>query len=192
MMNRYIIPVFLVLLSAGVYILYGDPIYASIAAGNVKIAEDDKLLADAKDATQKIDKLRATQEQFPSGYDTSLATILPNSVDPLRLVIDVNGIAALRGLYIKSPQVTVAPDANKDTGTVQKNMLTFTISAPYSVFRDFLRDLESSLSLQDLSQLTFTSTSLTTDTATENYYLAHPDLRPYEYLVSAITYSLPK
>lgn len=191
-MNRYIIPIVLVLLSAGLYILYLDPIYASIEAANVKIAEYDRLLADAKTATQKIDKLRAAQEQFPAGYDRSLAAILPNSVDPLRLVIDVNGIAALRGLHIKAPAVSTAPTSKKESGIVQKNSLNFVVSAPYSVFRDFLRDLESSLSLQDLSQLTFTSNPSTADQNSENYYAAHPEMRPYDYQVNAVTYSLPR
>ena len=191
-MNRYLIPIFLVLLSAGLYIMYIDPMYAAIGAGNTKIAEYDKLLADAKVATQKIDKLRETQEHFPAGYDTALNTILPSSVDPLRLVIDINGIAATRGLYVKAPRVVVAPKDEQSVDNLQKNMITFTISAPYAVFRDFLRDLESSLMLQDLSSMTFSSAPKETDVSSENYYAAHPELRPYDYQVTAITYSLPK
>ena len=186
-MNRYIIPVLLVLLSVGVYITYLDPLYAAVTAGNTKIAEYDKLLADAKEASEKIHRLESTQAAFPAGYDELLATILPAHVDPLKLVIDIDGIAALRGLRIKSPTVAAASDPKK-TGGVSRNVLTFTVSAPYPVFKSFLRDLESDLALQDLSQLTFSSVS--EDTATKK--ITDLELKPYEYRVSIVTYSLPK
>ena len=185
-MNRYILPVFLVLMAVGVYVIYIDPFYESIRVGNAKIVEYDNLIANAHTATAQIEKLKAIQESFPSGYDRSLATILPPTVDPLRLVIDVNGIAALRGLHVKSPSVSVVADLKKQTG-VQKHALSFSISAPYSVFRSFLRDLEIDLALQDLSQLSFSS-----EASSDSAANVPPELRVYDYTVNVITYSLPQ
>lgn len=189
-MNRYLIPVFFLLLSIGLYVRYIDPYYAAVAAGQARIAEYDKLLADARTANEKLTQLKKTEESFPAGYRTSLDTILPESVDPLRLVINTNGIAALRGLQVKNPLFASETEGRPGTsGALQKNTFTFTVSAPYAIFRLFLRDLESSLALHDLSGLAFTSME-SSDVVTVSGI--SPELRTYDYEIKVTTYSLPK
>jgi hypothetical protein len=188
-MNRYLIPAFFLLLSVGLYIRYIDPYYAAVTAGQARIAEYDKLLTDARTANEKLAQLKKTEESFPVGYRTSLDTILPESVDPLRLVIDTNGIAALRGLQVKSPLFDTEDGRPGSSVALQENTFTFTVSAPYAIFRLFLRDLESSLALHDLSGLTFTSME-SSDIATVSGI--SPELRAYDYEIKVTTYSLPK
>lgn len=190
-MNRYILPVLLAIVSSGVALAYIDPFYSSINAGNAKIQQYEGLIADAKTAETKLSKLKETQQNFPSGYDRSLAKILPSSVDPLRLVIDINGIAALRGLHLKGPRVSLESDTKKNIGSIRKNTLTFGINAPYTVFRAFLRDIESDLALQDMSQLSFSSDSPSSDSTPLSEKIS-PELRIYDYQVSLVTYSLPQ
>jgi hypothetical protein len=190
-MNRYIIPIFLIILSVAGYIRYIDPYYGAVMAGKTKIEEYDKLLADAQAANDKLDLLRTTEEGFPEGFERSLDIILPESIDPLRLVIDIDGIAALKGLHIKEPEITIPSTANGKVLTgLQENKLSFTVSAPYDVFQSFLRDLELSLSLQDLSGLSFTS--VVPNEGVAAVAVVNPQLRTYDYQVTVTTYSLPK
>src|SRR3954470_2241237 len=104
-MNRYVIPLFFMLLSVGIYIEYIDPTIGTIQANKAKIAEYQKYISEANEAQEKIDKLKLQQAKFPEGYDQALLTILPLSVDPTRLIIDVNAVAQMTGLSLKNPAV---------------------------------------------------------------------------------------
>ncbi len=180
-MNRYAIPLFFVLLSVGIFIEYVDPTIASIQANRAMSTEYTKYIQAAGEAESQLLALKQKQEKFPAGYDQALATILPPSVDPTRLIIDVDGIAQLRGLTIKSPSAKIS----EGTGLYLKHSLTFGVSAPYSIFRSFLRDLESSLALRDATAVSFTSSTLIDETVG----VKSPELKPLDYTITIITYS---
>lgn len=179
-MNRYAIPLFFVLLSVGIYIEYIDPTIASIQVDRTKTAEYTKYIQEAGEAQSQLEALKQKQEDFPAGYDQALATILPANVDPTRLIIDVDGIAQMRGLTIKSPSTKIT----EGSGPYLKHTLTFGVSAPYSIFRSFLRDLESSLALRDASAVSFTSAPLD-----DTVNVKSPELKALDYTLTIITYS---
>ena len=180
-MNRYAIPLFFVLLSVGIYIVYIDPTIASIQADRAKTAEYTKYIQEAEEAQSRLDALKQKQQDFPPGYDQALATILPASVDPTKLIIDIDGIAQLRGLTIKSPS---SKDSAASSGAYAKHTISFSVSAPYTVFRAFLRDLESSLALRDAATVSFTSVS-----SDESSGIKNPELKAMDYTLTIITYS---
>lgn len=180
-MNRYAIPLFFVLLSVGVYIEYIDPTLVSIQADRAKTVEYTKYIQEAAEAESRLEALKQKQADFPSGYDQALATILPLSVDPTKLIIDIDGIAQLRGLTIKSPSTKISTEAS---GSYAKNTISFSVSAPYTVFRAFLRDLESSLALRDAAAVSFTSAPLEDATGIKN-----PELKAMDYTLTITTYS---
>ncbi len=180
-MNRYAIPIFFVLVSVGIYIKYIDPAYAEISAGRSKVAEYTAALKDAKEAQTKIDALKDVQANFPAGYEQALLTIIPNSIDSTRLIIDVDGIAQMRGLHIKGPAVG---EKGTENGYV-KHTLSFSVTAPYAVFRSFLRDLESSLALRDAASVSFSSSATADDLSKSK----SPEFQAYDYNIMIITYS---
>ncbi len=180
-MNRYAIPLFFVLLSVGIYIEYIDPTIATIQADRAKTAEYTKYIQEAGEAQSQLQALKQKQQDFPPGYDQALATILPASVDPTKLIIDIDGIAQLRGLTIKSPSTNISAGGS---GSYAKDTISFSVSAPYAVFRAFLRDLESSLALRDAAAVSFTSTPLEDATGTKN-----PELKAMDYTLTITTYS---
>ncbi len=180
-MNRYAIPLFFVLLSVGIYIEYIDPTITAIQADRAKSAEYTKYIQEAGEAQSQLQALKQKQQDFPPGYDQALATILPASVDPTKLIIDIDGIAQLRGLTIKSPSSKISAAG---TGAYAKHTISFSVSAPYTVFRGFLRDLESSLALRDAAAVSFTSTSSDDSNGTKN-----PELKAMDYTLTIITYS---
>ena len=180
-MNRYAIPLFFVLLSVGIYIEYIDPTITSIQADRAKTAEYTKYIQEAQEAQTQLDALKQKLQDFPPGYDEALATILPATVDPTKLIIDIDGIAQLRGLTIKSPSSKVSPASS---GSYAKHTISFSVSAPYTVFRAFLRDLESSLALRDAAAVSFTSASSDDSSGIKN-----PELKAMDYTLTIITYS---
>ena len=180
-MNRYAIPLFFTLLSVGMYIEYIDPTIVSIQADRAKREEYIKFIQEANEAASQLEALKQKQSDFPVGYDQALSTILPPTVDPTRLIIDVDGVAQLRGLTILSPAVN---RASEGAGGYVKNSLTFNLSAPYAIFRSFLHDLESSLALRDATSISFTSAELEDGGAIKN-----PEQKVLSYTFTIVTYS---
>ena len=185
-MNRYIIPILLVLIATGVYIQSIDPTYTVIRELQVKIADIEAHKIEARDAQSKIAALEKVTKTFPEGYENRLRMMIPTTVDPTRLIIDVNEMAASQGLHLKAPQVTYQAIDAKKSAPFAKHTITFTVKAPYDTFRKFISLLEYNLALRDV-----TSVSFTTASPEENGLpVAHPETLPYDYSFSITTYSL--
>lgn len=182
-MNRYLVPVIFSLLTVGIYVLSIDPLWNDIQQKLVREEQLMKTLADAKTAQEKIDMLKAEYESFPQGADEDLRVLLPDSINPTRLIIDLEAVVNRRGLVMRGPAVSSA-EATVNGSSVAAHKFTFNVKAPYLVFRELLRDLEVSLALRDMSTISF-STSGADATQTGN-----PDYFVHTYNVSFTTYSL--
>jgi Tfp pilus assembly protein PilO len=186
-MRRYLIPIFFLFVSVGVYIFYIDPTLSEISILRAKEAQIDSSIQDAAKAADKIAKLTKKEKTFPENYEQNLHMILPDTIDSVKLLIEVDAMASARGLHISTPQIGIGGSGKKGVAAgFVKHTITFSLTAPYNVFRTYLRDLESSLSLRDMSNVTF-STSETNADATR--YVS-PELVPHSYGVNINTYSL--
>ena len=187
-MKRFIVPIFFMLISSGIYILYVDPTYAEIKVLRAKIDAVEASKIDADTAKQKIDKLAKVESSFPADYVIKLRTLLPDSIDDTRLIIDVNAMALRDGLHIKNPKIsTENTSVKKGAPAYIAHNIDFTVTAPYSAFRSFLHDMEGNLSLRDMGAISFSSQ--TGDAEALKY--RNPEQIPHEYHVSFTTYSLP-
>lgn len=152
-MNRYIVPIFFLLVSVALYLSYISPTYIEIQKALVREHELSGYIADAKTAQVKIDALKAQYAAFPAGADQALHALLPDSIDPTRLVVDMDAVVSKLGLVMKSPNVAL--EAGTDGSPLDVYRVSFSVSAPYAVFRDFLHNLEASLALRDMGTLSF-------------------------------------
>jgi hypothetical protein len=146
-----------------------------------KAAYDDVLLR-ARDLQAKRDGLQAKYRSITQVDKTRLEQLLPDTLDNVRLVLDIDRIAAKSGLRIKNIAVNDggASDKKQVSGGDEKGFgsatITFSISAPYDVFLGFLNDLEDGLRLIDITALSISS----------------KDQKLYDYNVTFKTYWLKK
>jgi Tfp pilus assembly protein PilO len=91
-----------------------------------------------------------------------LEKLLPDNIDNIKLIIDMNRIAQKHTLSLKNIRLDsgVKIDSekigkdNKKYGTVG---LSFSVNSSYDNFQNFLNDLEKSLRLVDITDLSVTS-----------------------------------
>ena len=185
-MKRFILPVFFMLVSSGIFILYIDPTYVEIRNAMAKKDTLEKSIADAALAKQQIEHLEAVESTFPVDYTVKLRTLLPDTIDDTRLVIEVNGMAARDGLHIKTPTIGKIASPSRTPLPYVRHSINMSVKAPYSVFRSFLRDLEGNLSLRDAAAVSFSSQE--TDEDATKY--KDPSQIPHEYTLTLVTYSL--
>ena len=152
----------IIALSAAIFGFYTNNHYQSIKTLRVQAAQYDKALTQSKLLLAQRDTLKKKYDEIPQESLDRLKKLAPDSVDNVRLIIDINGIAARRGMTIRNIKIqsgnagkqgAIGPD-NNPYGSI---ILSFSVSAPYDSFRGFLQDLEKSLRIVDITSLGFTA-----------------------------------
>lgn len=163
---RLLFPLILALAAIGLFVLYTNPTYQKLKEERLTVAAYD----DALDKSQQLrvlrDRLQSARNAFSPQDEQKLVRLLPDQVDNIRLIIDINNIAARHGLAVANVALgevsrssesiralAVGPSA-EPVGSVS---LGFSVAATYEDFLSFLQDIEHSLRILDIEKLSFDS-----------------------------------
>lgn len=169
--------VILIVFSVGLFFFFVDPQYKKVQELNVQKEENKKVLEIANKLKSKKDDLNTKYNQISQAEKEELEKLLPDTVDNVRLIIDMNNIAEQFGIIIRDVSINskdtpateakkvVAQNSNFD-GVVEENSIkyvdtskigvitfSFTVSAKYEVFLEFLKALEHTLRLVDIRSM---------------------------------------
>lgn len=151
---RYITAILFSSLAAGLIVAYAYPTYQEIGTLKARQAELQDYIKKASQAQAKINDLEARYQKFPEGASERMTTMIPESVDDVRLTMDLTNLAASEGLSLANPSIKrLAVDKNSQ---LQQYDVSFAIEAPYSTFRNFLNDIQYWLQIRDITSLTIT------------------------------------
>jgi Tfp pilus assembly protein PilO len=167
-MKKYT-PLILIILSIIIFFVFIDPQYEEIQVLNKQKRDNDNMLGLSRELQRKRDQLQSDYNSISLEERRQLERLLPDTVDNVRLVLDINNIAESRGINIQNIDITRdtgaqtqqgqqrntamvagAVDRVSDIGTIR---LGFTVTASYDVFKSFLRDLEETLRVVDVRSL---------------------------------------
>lgn len=174
------------LLSGAVYVIWIDTPYKDVATLREKAKVIEGYIADADSAQAKLDKITEKYKAFPQDGDHRLQVLLPEKIDTVRLVIDVNEIAMRHGMTISKPMASKAAKDETSAREYAPYSLSFTTTATYKVFREFLGDLERSLALREIVSLAFTSSESTPD----SNGVVSPEYSTYSFGITIASYGL--
>jgi hypothetical protein len=165
-----IISIFLLLASIGVFFGYVDRNYRSPSVENNIVtlqAEREQYAVAIENSTKLIEKrneLVVKKNNLSEADELRLKKLLPDHVDNVRLIIDLDRIAQKHGITIRNITIDDAASkkdsaaalgaAESPVGTIG---LKFSIQATYDRFLSFVGDLERSLRLVDITDVTFSS-----------------------------------
>lgn len=161
---RALLPFILLIAAIGLFVGYTNPTYQSSKAIASESTAYDQALTTANKLKAQRDQLLSKRETFSTDDVQKLERMLPDNVDNIRLIIDINNIAARHSLTLKNVSLgsvssasvarsAVAVGASGDpVGSVQ---LGFTVTSSYDRFLSFLADLEHSLRVVDVEKLNF-------------------------------------
>jgi Tfp pilus assembly protein PilO len=89
----------------------------------------------------------------------NLLKLLPDNIDNVRLIIDIDEMAKAHGLPIGGFKAETSADTSKVIGASKANYgtltLSFSVSANYNAFLAFMKDLERSLRILDITSINF-------------------------------------
>lgn len=163
-MTRFITPLILVALSVALFVLYTDPAFQATKEVKAQVDAYDNALTKSQELKRVRDQLVSKRTALRVDDLQKLEKVLPDNVDNIRLIIDIDNIATRRGVPLKNVELgqisdtsgardpLAVGDSGSPIGSVE---LTFNVSASYEDFLGLLADLEHSLRIVDIESIEF-------------------------------------
>ena len=159
-MTSRLFPVFALLAAAGIFFGYVNPVWTGpIAATKASIALDDQALAAAEQYSAQQNDLAAKRSAIEHANLAKLASFLPDSVDNVGLILDLNALAARSGISISNIDILTSPAESAKTslpsGASLIGSVDLSLSAvgTYPSLKSFLAGVERSARLLDVQSL---------------------------------------
>jgi len=166
-MNR-LVSIILILGAIGIFFGYVNPTYS----GPVKALQDEvdnlnTALETAVKFREEQARLVAERERIPESDLERVKKLLPDNVDNVQLILDVDGIALESGVRISDIGIEENSGGNDGATATGQGVLiqeekaydsltlSFTAAATYDQFKTFLRNIEQSLRTLDIVEISF-------------------------------------
>jgi len=160
---RSIIALCAVAAAGGLFFFYTKPAYDTVRALQVEMKEYDLALSKAAELQRLKQSLLSRYNSFNPADLERLHKLLPDHVDNVRLVLDLDTLASKHGLALQNVTVSAANEAvigSREVTTIGPSgqkydslTLKFGTQGTYPQFTAFLTDIESSLRVVDLVSL---------------------------------------
>lgn len=178
-MNNRILPFIALFAAIGIFFFYIRPTWSgSIAAVKSAIALDIQALVAADQYATQQNTLASARNAIDPEHLTRLSTFLPDSVDNVGLILDLNALAARSGLSLSNIDVTteVGPSAASAgqglpaAGANPVGSIDLSLSAigTYAALQSFLVGVERSARILDVRDVVVRGS----DTGVYNYQMS--------------------
>lgn len=152
-MIRFLLPVAFVVIAVGIYFGYVSSAYDEIQVLRAEEAEFDRALEQARELENLRTQLLSKYNSFSAEDKERLRKLLPDEIDNVRLILEIDDIAKEHDLQIgnltfsRQSEGQLAEAASQTHGHA---IFTFSVVAEYEEFTPFLEDIERSLRLADV------------------------------------------
>lgn len=187
---RFIFPYIFIALSISLFVFFARPLYKEVIVLRASSVAYDTALTHSTDLQKVRDTLVSKYANINDQDKNRLAHFLPNTVDNIQLILEIEKIASMNGMVVSNilfaPPQSINDKSSASKSDTMKSYGTFNLEfktqARYEVFSIFLQDLEKNLRLIDVKSISFAINN--------NSRTASPDPLTYEYLVKIQTYWL--
>jgi len=166
-MFKFAVPTILIIAAAAVFFMFTNPTYQDISSLQAQAVSYNEALDNSKSLQAQRDKLTEKYNSIDPTDLAKLQKLLPDNVDNIRLILEIEGIASPYGMVLKdvkydtTSQQTSTATQNVASKTNNSNYgtwnLQFSTEGSYSNFLNFLKDLEKNLRIVDISSIDFSS-----------------------------------
>lgn len=160
---RTLFPILFLIAAGGLFFGFIDPTFQRVQDLRAEESQFDTALSRSRELQQVRDQLLSRYNTFSSSDLDRLTKLIPDNVDNVRLVLDLDSIAARYGMRVRNVTLDTGETraARGQVGPSESRydslVLSFSVTGSYATFRSFLEDLEESLRLVDVIRVEFTS-----------------------------------
>ena len=187
-MFKLLTPIILFAATLGLFFGFLSPQYQALLAKSSDLAQKNSALTNSRMIGDVREALRQKYNAISPDDAAKLKKMLPDAVDNVRLILDLDSMAATHGMGIRNVKVgnstgsassdasgTAAPASGSQDGNAWGSMqLSFSVSGTYPNFIAFLRDIETSLRIVDVTAL-----GVSTASGKDGFYDYDITLRTY-------------
>lgn len=176
---RYIFLLIVIGVSIGVFTMFVWPRYQDVQATRAAIANSDSSLSVAAKLKASREALIAKYNSIPKSDLDNLKSLLPDTVNNIRLIIQINALATKNGLSVlrnvdyqaTQDKTTAGQPANTEASRrpYGEFVVSFETTGQYKNFLAFLSDLEANLRMIDVTGIDFSLSGVDSG-ATSNSY----------------------
>jgi Tfp pilus assembly protein PilO len=160
---RYLFLLIVIVASIGVFVAFVNPRFRQISALRATVASYTQELQTANQLKASREQLIATYNSIQKSDLDNLSTLLPDNVNNIRLVIQINALALKDNLstvknvnYNAAASDSATPaEAGAPQGPYGTFQMSFETTGPYKNFLAFIADMEKNLRLIDITSATF-------------------------------------
>lgn len=165
-MIRTLTPIFSILIAIFVFFFVARPMFVEIKNVQDETEEYERAVVQAEALNQKLNALLAEKNQFSDLQKENLEIFLPSSINEVRILTDLKEMAVGHRMMLGNVQVsdeaTVINEQNASGGMVSYSDLvsadiSFALIGTYDQFKAMLRDIERSLVLMEVINVTFSA-----------------------------------
>ena len=152
------------------FFMFTSPLYKDISLLGTEVASYNEALDNSKVLENERDKLTKKYNAIDPDNLAKLQKLLPDNVDNIRLVLEIEKIASPYGMVLKDVKYdTIDKKNTQNTGIIQADKsksllkdyrtwdLEFSTQGSYNNFLNFIKDLENNLRIVDISSIGFSS-----------------------------------
>jgi hypothetical protein len=160
-MSKIIAPLLFLIASIGLYFSYISPSLVTLGQATDLKDRLESAVAKYNELFDRRESLRDSYAAIPVADEQNLHRILPDEIDPVRIIIDIDRLARSPGINLQVssfelPRAQVTQSARG--GEEEKNQLmtwvmATTVEGSYASFKTFLATLERSLTIFDVTQI---------------------------------------
>ena len=99
-------PIILIGIAASLFFMFTNPIYNDISILKTTLASYNEALDNSKALENERDKLTAKYNAINPDDLTKLQKLLPENVDNIRLILEIEQIAAPYGMTLTNPEIS--------------------------------------------------------------------------------------
>lgn len=173
-MLRFIMPIILIAIGVTTLFMFTNPIYGDISLLRAEVASYNEALGNSKALENERDKLTTKFNSIDPTNLTKLQKLLPDNIDNIRLILEIEQIASPYGMVLKDIKYNPTESADAKAATVGGVQgggavrtvengdygvwdLEFSTASSYDNFINFTKDLESNLRMVDIASVNFSS-----------------------------------
>jgi len=173
---KYLFPLILIAISAGLFLVWIDPTYKDIQV----VAEENESYTEALERVAEVRQKRLEIQSVVNNIEASdrerLEKVLPGRINNIKLILDVNNIADQNGMIISDIRISDENSGNEEgegrasiASSAQKYepiAFSFSVVTTYNNFKEFIDDISFSLRVVDVTAVTITPIILSGDQTT--------------------------
>jgi len=155
------------------FVIYTSPLYQDVMLLREEMSAYNQALSNSKALENERDKLTQKYNAIGGENLNKLQKLLPESVDNIRLVLELEKLALPYGMVLKDVKYDATPkESTTSPGVIQGEVLNqnfrkdygvwslgFSTEGSYSNFINFLKDIENNLRIVDVTSISFSSST---------------------------------